>query len=143
MKANMKDSVRRLRKLYILNKNLELFYQKIREKEKRLFLKGLLSKLIRQKKRFNRDIQRHLMRYGKIDPATDAKGIAESDKSMPEIGREKIETVCLKMELNSYKLCQEALAKTTVGEIRATLLENRQQTRELLDSLKTMNKYVI
>lgn len=143
MKSNMKDSVRRLKELYILNKNLEQFYRKIWEKEKRLFLKSLLSQLIRQKRRFNQDIQRHLMRYEKKDPAIAVKVIAESGRFMPDAGREKIEAVCLKMELNSYKLCQEALAKTTIGEIRATLLEHRQQMRELLDNLKTMNKYVI
>lgn len=139
----MKDSVRRLKELYILNKNLELFYRKIWEKEKRLFLKSLLSQLIRQKRRFNQDIQRHLKRYEKKDPANDVKVLAKSGRFMPDAGREKIEAVCLKMELNSYKLCQEALAKTTVGEIRATLLEHRQQMRELLDNLKTMNKYLI
>ncbi len=99
--------------------------------------------MIRQKRRFNQDIQRHLKRYEKRDPASEVKVLAESGRFLPDAGREKIEAVCLKMELTSYKLCQEALAKTTVGEIRATLLENRQEMRELLENLKTMNKYVI
>ncbi|WP_139220632.1 hypothetical protein [Salegentibacter flavus] len=143
MKSNMKDSVRRLKELYILNKNLEMFYRKIREREKRLFLKSLLTRLVQEKSSFNHDIRRHLMRYTKRDPASEVKALVESRKFMPETGREKIEAVCLKMELNSYKLCQEALTKTTVGEIRATLLEHRQQMRELLENLKTMNKYVL
>ena len=143
MKSNMKDSVKRLKELYILNKKLELFYRKIKEREKRLFLKSLLSRLIQQKKRFNSDLQRYIKRYEKKDPASEVKTLAESGRFLPDAGREKIESVCLKMELNSYKLCQEALATVTVGEIRATLLENRQQMRDLLDNLKTMNKYVI
>lgn len=143
MKSNIKDSIRRLRELYLLNKNLELFYRKILEREKRLFLKSLLSQLIRQKRSFNHNIERHLKRYEKKDPAHEVKALNESRRFMPEAGKEKIEAVCLKMELTSYKLCQEALAKTTVGEIRATLLEHRQQMRQLLESLKTMNKYVI
>lgn len=139
----MKDSVRRLKELYILNRNLELFYRKIWEREKRLFLKSLLSRLIRQKRSFNQDIKRHLKRYEKIDPLSEGKFATESGRFLPEAGKEKIEAVCLKMELNSYKLCQETLAKTSVGEIRATLLEHRQQMRELLENLKTMNKYMI
>lgn len=143
MKSNMKDSLRRLKELYLLNKKLELFYRKIWEREKRLYLKGLLSQLIQQKRRFNQDIQRHLKRYEKKDPETETKALAESGRFLPEAGKEKVEAVCLKMELTTYKLCQKALAKTTVGEIRATLLENRQQMRQILDNLKTMNKYVI
>ncbi|MGY5850160.1 hypothetical protein [Salegentibacter sp. F14] len=143
MKSNTKESVRRLKDLYILNKNLEVFYRKIWEREKRLFLKSLLSRLIRQKKSFTHDLKRHIIRYERKDPAIEGNPLATSSRFLPEAGKEKIEAVCLKMELTSYKLCQEALAKTTVGEIRATLLEHRQQMRELLDNLKTMNKYFI
>ncbi|WP_372919438.1 hypothetical protein [Salegentibacter sp.] len=143
MKPHMKETVKRLKELYVLNKNLELFYMKVREREKRVFLKGLLTQLIRQKRRFNRAIQKHLMRYTNKDPFKEEKHLAEFHKFLPDSGKQKIEAVCLTMEMNSYKLCQAALSQTTIGEIRATLLEHRQQMRDLLENLKTMNKYVI
>lgn len=143
MKSNMKDSVKRLKELYIQNKKLELFYQKILEREKRLFLRSLLTRLVRQKRSFNNEIKRHLMRYAKKDPLSELKPLSESRNFLPDVGKEKIEVVCLNMELSSYKLCKEALAKTTIGEVRATLLDHHHQMRELLENLKTMNKYVL
>ncbi|HSP11248.1 MAG TPA: hypothetical protein VLO29_01875 [Salegentibacter sp.] len=143
MKPHMRESVKRLKELYILNKNLEIFYLKVREREKRLFLKSLLTQLIQQKRRFNKAIQLHLIRYTKDNPLKDVKLSAESRNFLPDAGRQKIESVCLTLEMNSYKLCQAALAQTSTGEIRATLLEHRQQMRDILENLKTMNKYVI
>ena len=143
MKPHMKESVKRLKELYILNKNLEKFYLKVRDRERRLFLRSMLTQLIQQKRIFNIAIQRHLMRYTKTDPLKGVNLPADSRKFLPDAGKQKIESVCLGMELHSYKLCQSALSQITNGEIRATLLEHRQETRDLLENLKTMNKYVI
>lgn len=137
-----------LKKHYKLNYKAADFYSDCLKREKRIFLKSMFSRLRAQKLAFNKKIQEHLLRYGRLDLDQERVTLLKEWKSpmgmsVNNYSNENLNEYCFRIEKASYEMIQESLRKINNGEIRDTLLQHRHQIRQAMEEMDTMKKYAI
>lgn len=149
--SEKKKTLEILEKLRILNYKSAFIYDIAYQKEKRLIIKNVYLKLLKQKKAFLNEIEEKIEQIKKeISPIPDPKLLSFYHRRKIEISQLYLKykmkfnfNFVHKREIKSFRKYYNSLSQTNHGGVRALIMDHKYRIRTLLNEMNStgMIKY--